>query len=73
MTEQEYRRIEYRKWYLPKQLDATYRKIQHLEREAQRIGLGHLVKNTADPTRSCAPVPPSRSGPCPTDCPDRRR
>lgn len=43
MTDAELRYMKYRIKILPQQLDLARRRVQHLEREAARLGLNHLL------------------------------
>lgn len=43
MTEAELRYMKYRIRILPQQLELARRRVQHLEREAARLGLDHLL------------------------------
>ena len=45
MTDDELKYMKYRIRILPQQLELARRKVQHLEREAQRLNLHHLLKN----------------------------
>lgn len=47
LTPQE-RNDAYRRRYLPEQLERARLKVLHLEREAVRLGLKHLVKRKKD-------------------------
>ena len=38
------RYLKYRISILPNQLDAAYRKVDALEREAERLGFSHLIR-----------------------------
>jgi hypothetical protein len=56
LTDDELKYMKYRIRVLPKQLDLARRKVQHLEREAKRLNLHHLLgeeslphKDTYDP------------------------
>lgn len=44
MTEAEVRYMKYRMRILPEQLELARRKVKHLEREAERLGLHELLK-----------------------------
>ena len=44
MTDAELRYMKYRMRILPEQLELARRKVQHLEREAERLGLHELLK-----------------------------
>lgn len=44
MTDAELRYMKYRRRILPEQLDLARRKVEHLEREAERLGLTELLK-----------------------------
>lgn len=43
MNDDKLRYMKYRIRVLPKQLDLARRKVQHLEREAKRLNLHHLL------------------------------
>ena len=43
MTDDELRYMKYRIRVLPEQLELARRKVQHLEREAKRLNLHHLL------------------------------
>jgi len=42
------RYMKYRIKILPQQLELARRKVQHLEREAVRLGLNHLIEGKKD-------------------------
>ena len=44
MTDAELRYMKYRRRVLPEQLELARRRVQHLEREAARLGLHELLK-----------------------------
>ena len=44
LTDAELRYMKYRMRILPEQLELARRKVQHLEREAERLGLHELLK-----------------------------
>lgn len=44
MTDNELRYMKYRIRILPQQLDLARRKVQNLEREAERLGLSKLLE-----------------------------
>ena len=46
MTDDELRYMKYRIRVLPEQLELARRKVQNLEREAQRLNLCHLLEKT---------------------------
>lgn len=43
MTDAELRYMKYRRRILPEQLELARRKVEHLEREAERLGLHELL------------------------------
>tara|TARA_R110000796_G_scaffold3212_3_gene12281 strand:+ start:2291 stop:2440 length:150 start_codon:yes stop_codon:yes gene_type:complete len=48
MNEKEQNYQKHRLRYLPVQLRATRRKLLHLEREAERMGMTHLLEEDDD-------------------------
>lgn len=44
MTDNEIRYMKYRTRILPEQLELARRKVEHLEREAERLGLHDLLR-----------------------------
>jgi len=44
LTDAELRYMKYRRRVLPEQLELARRRVQHLEREAARLGLHELLK-----------------------------
>jgi hypothetical protein len=48
MTPEALRYMKYRIKILPQQLELARRRVQHLEREAKRLGLNHLIEGKRD-------------------------
>ena len=48
MTPEALRYMKYRIRILPQQLELARRRVQHLEREAARLGLNHLIEGKKD-------------------------
>lgn len=44
MTDDEIRYMKYRIKMLPQQIELARRKVEHLEREAARLGMKHLLE-----------------------------
>lgn len=46
LSPEEMNRIQYRKWYLPRAIRTTRRKLDMLEQEARDIGRHDLIEQT---------------------------